>query len=78
MTEATMTDLAQDCGCAAPAPRRPLSLGQRFRAALHLRRQRRALAEMDDRMLADMGLTRSQALNEAVRPIWDVPQNWRF
>ena len=71
-----MTDLTQDQSCAASFARP--NLRQRLRAALHLRRQRRALHEMDDRMLADMGLTRSQARAEASRPIWDVPQTWRF
>jgi uncharacterized protein YjiS (DUF1127 family) len=33
-------------------------------------RQRRALAELDDRMLCDIGVTRSQAQREAAKPIW--------
>lgn len=41
-------------------------------AMLHARRTRRLLAEMDDRMLADIGLDRGQALAEAARPAWDV------
>ena len=40
-------------------------------------RQRRALARMDDAALADIGKTRTQALAEARRPLWDVPQHWR-
>lgn len=40
-------------------------------------RQRRALARLDDRLLADVGLTRAQALAEAERPAWDAPQHWR-
>jgi uncharacterized protein YjiS (DUF1127 family) len=43
---------------------------------LGLMRQRRDLARMDDRMLADIGVTRSEAMIEAGRPIWDVPQHW--
>ena len=39
-------------------------------------RQRRALAELDDAALRDLGLTRGQALAEAQRPVWDVPQHW--
>ncbi len=34
-------------------------------------------ADMNDAMLADLGLTRGQARIEAARPIWDVPANWR-
>jgi uncharacterized protein YjiS (DUF1127 family) len=33
-------------------------------------RQRRALAEIDDRMLRDMGISRSQAMAEAAKPFW--------
>ena len=41
-------------------------------AMVRARRTRRLLAEMDDRMLADIGLDRGQALAEAARPAWDV------
>ena len=33
---------------------------------------RRLLAEMDGRMLADIGVTRSEAQAEAARPAWDT------
>jgi uncharacterized protein YjiS (DUF1127 family) len=33
---------------------------------------RRYLAEMDQRMLADIGITRSQAIEEARRAPWDL------
>jgi uncharacterized protein YjiS (DUF1127 family) len=33
-------------------------------------RQRRALAELDDRLLRDIGLTRAQAEREAAKPFW--------
>lgn len=33
-------------------------------------RQRRELAELDDRLLRDIGLTRSQARREAAKPFW--------
>jgi uncharacterized protein YjiS (DUF1127 family) len=33
---------------------------------------RRHLAQMDDRMLKDIGLTRSEALEEARRKPWDI------
>ena len=32
--------------------------------------QRRELSQLDDRMLADIGITRSQALKEASKPFW--------
>jgi uncharacterized protein YjiS (DUF1127 family) len=40
--------------------------------ALRVRRERRALLGMDDRMLKDMGLN-GAAYAEANRPFWDVP-----
>lgn len=39
-------------------------------------RQRKALVELDDRMLSDIGVTRDAALAEAQRPVWDVPCHW--
>jgi uncharacterized protein YjiS (DUF1127 family) len=34
------------------------------------RRTRRTLSELDDRQLADVGLTRRQALLESAKPFW--------
>ena len=56
------------------APRRLLA---RLSAALAVRRQRAALATLPEAMLADIGLTRDEALSEAQRPLWDVPASWR-
>jgi uncharacterized protein YjiS (DUF1127 family) len=40
-------------------------------AAWFLRsRQRRALRELEGRLLADIGLTREQVLDEAAKPFW--------
>ena len=47
-----------------------------LRARLGLARQRRALAALDDRALADIGLTRDAAESEARRPFWDAPESW--
>jgi uncharacterized protein YjiS (DUF1127 family) len=38
-----------------------------------LARQRRALLRLDDRMLKDIGITRTDAEHEAGRPFWDDP-----
>jgi len=53
------------------------SIGASLRASaalvegwLQRSRQRRALAELDDRQLRDIGVTRAQALAEAARPFW--------
>ncbi len=47
-----------------------------FRAVLrrqvHLIQSRRQLALADDRMLADIGISRAQARFEASRPWWDA------
>ena len=41
-----------------------------LRVATSRIRQRRALASLDDRMLRDIGVTRSDALHEANKPCW--------
>ena len=45
--------------------------------AAQIRRQRKALARLDDAQLADIGLSRAQARAEGARPFWDVPASWR-
>lgn len=55
----------------------PRSLLARIGTALALSRQRNNLAALDDALLADIGLTREDALREANRPLWDVPSRWR-
>ena len=35
-------------------------------------RQRRRLAELDDRMLRDIGVSRAQAVEQAQRPWWTL------
>ena len=42
----------------------------RLQASLTTRRTRRLLAGMDDRMLAVIGLSGSEAVQEAARPVW--------
>ena len=37
---------------------------------LERRRQRLALLQLDDRMLADTGISRSQAVEEGRKPLW--------
>ncbi|MGJ8625788.1 MAG: DUF1127 domain-containing protein [Sulfitobacter sp.] len=38
---------------------------------------RRALARLTAAQLQDVGVSPSEARNEANRPVWDVPANWR-
>ncbi len=61
---------------AASLPSLP-GLLARLRDMAAVYRQRRALARLDAALLADIGLDRDAALDEAGRPFWDAPRNWR-
>jgi uncharacterized protein YjiS (DUF1127 family) len=63
-----------------PSRRRRFALAQRFwrlslalGVALKVRRERRMLLALDDRVLKDIGFDRGTAHGEAQRPFWDVP-----
>ena len=60
-------------------PARPNRLGLfSWLSALNaLFRARKTLAEMDERMLDDIGVAQEEALKEAGRPFWDVPAHWK-
>lgn len=49
------------------------------RALAHaaLSRSRRGLARLDDHLLRDIGLTRTEAMAEASRAAWDAPWHWK-
>lgn len=68
------TQTARPLGLASVSAR---SLWIRLRSANAIARQRRALLDLDDAMLRDIGLTRTQAVEEASRPFWDAPRHWR-
>lgn len=53
-----------------------LSMLSRFVQARAVARQRKALADLDDTLLKDIGVTRSEAELESMRPAWDVPKHW--
>jgi uncharacterized protein YjiS (DUF1127 family) len=44
----------------------------RLRRCVQAIRSRRQLAELDDRLLSDIGISRADALEEASRAPWDV------
>jgi uncharacterized protein YjiS (DUF1127 family) len=48
-----------------------------LRNMVAIARQRRALRQLEDHLLEDIGIDRDQALTEAQRPVWDVPVFWR-
>lgn len=50
----------------------------RLNAAMALYRSRARLAELDPHHLNDIGLTKKEAHDEASRPVWDVPQTWKY
>ena len=54
------------------------SLLSRLADALAHQRQRNRLAQLEEHMLNDIGVSRREALREANRPIWDAPDNWRI
>ena len=76
-----MKDTAMFRPIASPALSRRLPLLRhlpaRLLARLGLRRQRLALARLDDRLHADIGLTPDAARLESERPVWDAPAHWR-
>jgi len=49
-----------------------------LRHVLDVWRSRRALARLDARALADIGVSAKSAHSEASKPIWDVPGTWRI
>lgn len=61
-----------DTRTAHPIHRKLPSLTQ----MLSIRKQRRQLRKMDARALSDIGLTCTEAVEEARRPMWDVPAHW--
>jgi uncharacterized protein YjiS (DUF1127 family) len=48
----------------------PLRLLARVIVRHHRQRQRYTLAQLDDRMLRDMGISRSEAERESAKPFW--------
>ncbi|MGI9368807.1 MAG: DUF1127 domain-containing protein [Ruegeria sp.] len=48
-----------------------------FNRVIGLVRQRRALANLDDHALNDIGVSRAEAKAESKRPFWDAPDAWR-
>ncbi len=57
-------------------PMRWLSPGlSLLRQVLSVLQQRRQLATVSNKQLADIGITREQARTEAARPFWELPSD---
>ena len=52
-------------------------LSNRLLAASALKRSRHSLRHLDDHLLRDIGVTRTEALSEADRAAWDAPAHWK-
>lgn len=65
------TALHQNC---QPKPR---SVVASLREMIALSRQRRQLRALDNHMLADIGISRTEAVAEAQKPVWNAPLHWR-
>lgn len=60
---------------AQPRPARATGLWATVKLMWQAQRTRTALAELDPRMLRDIGLTEGEALREAERAPWDIAQH---
>ena len=78
MTSLTIPDeiAASSAGSAVPHAQ-PFATMRRLWGALHIRRQRRALLLLDDRMLRDVGLSRADVEREVTRALFDLPSDLR-
>ncbi|MEJ8561096.1 DUF1127 domain-containing protein [Yoonia sp. GPGPB17] len=55
---------------------KPRSFWAKLDAMLTVRRQRRHLLDLDDHMLNDIGISRSEAVQESLKSSWDAPGYW--
>jgi hypothetical protein len=49
--------------------------GTKFTSCLDVARQRRQLLALDETKLRDVGISRTDALREANRQFWDIPEH---
>lgn len=48
-----------------------------LKGAMETRKQRRQLASMSAHQLADIGLERTDVIQELNRSVWDAPAHWK-
>ena len=58
-----------------PTRARPAILATILKAA-SIWRERKQLKKLDDHLLCDLGLTRTDVVVETKRPVWDAPNRW--
>ena len=71
--DATMTaeiGIWQDFPPRSALRRTLAALAGHYGARISISRQRRALADLDDRLLSDVGISRYDAVHEASKPFW--------
>ncbi len=56
---------------------KPRSVLASLREMIALSRQRRQLRALDDHLLADIGISRAEAVEEATQTLWNAPRHWR-
>ncbi|WP_108815284.1 DUF1127 domain-containing protein [Loktanella sp. Alg231-35] len=55
---------------------KPRSIWARLGQVFAVRRQRQHLQMLDEHLLNDIGVTRSEALQEGEKMPWDAPAHW--
>ena len=70
-----MTNMTVNIGAPHRAKSRKSLFALAFNA-LGVAAQRRKLADLDDALLRDIGVSRHEALAESRKPLWDVPTGW--
>jgi uncharacterized protein YjiS (DUF1127 family) len=71
--EILMDDILASLSAGRAGRARPF---HRLLQRLALGRSRRRLAQLEDHLLRDVGLTPSEAQREAEKPIWNAPDHW--
>ena len=56
---------------------KPVSIWAKIGTMIAIHRQRRDLLALDEHMLRDIGVSRSEALEEGRQAMWNVPHHWR-
>ena len=72
-----MSYTAQNCLPITAGRKKPRTLLQKLQDMRALARQRQHLGTLDTHLLQDIGITRTQAENEAGKPSWQAPAHWR-